>query len=363
MTQKTKKVLIAAAGTGGHVFPGLVVADELHQQGMQVIWLGTEHGIEQQIVPQHNIALLTITIQGLRGKGKTHLMLAPFKIIRAIVQSMCIIKQQKIDLVLAMGGYVCGPIGIAAWLLRKPLLLHEQNSIRGKTNQYLSYFAKHIFTAFPYVFPQKKNVSEVGNPIRAAIGQIDPPEQRLKNLEQRRLRILILGGSQGARAINHVIPALWQFFQNKEVTIWHQTGQRNFAEMKQHYQMLSSNNNENLRYVPFISDMTQAYSWADLIICRAGALTIAELATVGVASILIPFPYAVDDHQTKNARYLTEKGAGILIPEAKLTADYLIELCNSFYHDRQQLKIMASKARALRHTNVSQKIVQLILEV
>lgn len=334
-----------AGGTGGHIFPALVVAKDLVASGHEVLWLGTKQGMEHNIVPDHGFPIAYINIAGLRGHGMVRKLMSPFRIAHSIYQSLKIIKKFNPDAVLGMGGYVTGPGGIAAWLSKVPVYIHEQNSTVGLTNQILSRFSTKIFAAFPESFQKfTSKVMFVGNPIRSEIIDIASPEERIAKDDQKPLKILILGGSRGARAINSAfIASLKNWHSTVMPDVWHQCGVADLEDVESHYLRLGL----PAKVEPFIKDMASAYAWADLVICRAGALTISELSSAGAASILIPYPHAVDDHQTKNAYYLSKNGAAILFPESKLTAAKLQELLINFSKDRTRLIQMACNARSL----------------
>lgn len=356
-----KKILIMAGGTGGHVFPGLAVAELWRAQQHAVVWLGTLHGLDAKLVPAAHLSFHQIKITGLRGKGLLGYLVAPWKILRAIVQSIKLIRKLKPDVVLSMGGYVAGPGGIAAWLLRKPLVVHEQNAIPGTTNKLLSFFAKQVLTAFPIAFKHHRKMQWVGNPIRKSLLELPVPRLRLAG-HSGKLKVLVLGGSQGAQKINQIIPeVLTMLAPNHQPEIWHQTGARHYETTLHGYAQLSQQQNFESRIVPFIDDMTAAYSWADLVICRSGALTVSEIAGVGIASILIPFPYAVDDHQTANAQVLVDVNAAILIQERDLHVEQLKSLIEKFNDDRQQLVTMATQARTLAKPEATQQVVDVCL--
>lgn len=338
-----KKVLIIAGGTGGHIFPALTIAHVLKTQGVEVNWLGAESGMEQTLVgDQYPLHLLPI--RAIRGKGLMKKCLAPWRLCRSIYLALQFIKKIKPDLVIGMGGYASGPGGIAAWLLKVPLVIHEQNAVAGLTNRLLSHVAAITFSAFPNVFPEKIKAITVGNPVRQSLTELPaisspPADHGLP------LRVLVLGGSQGARAINQAILTLLPMLDKKSsIEFWHQTGVRDLSEAQDVY---ASYPNLCYRVASFISDMNEAYSWADLVICRAGALTVSELAVVGKGSILIPFPYAVDDHQTANANNLVAHQAGVLLPEKMLTAEKLYQLLTDFVSNRKKLMNMAENARVV----------------
>ncbi len=352
-----KKVLISAGGTGGHVFPGIAIAQALQQRSIAVHWLGTQHGLDAQLVPREKIAFSSIAIKGLRGKSKVSLLLAPIKIFFATLSAINIIRRENPDVVLTLGGYVTGPAGIAAWLLRKPLVLHEQNAIAGMTNKMLYRFASRVLEAFPHTFSDAKKVITVGNPIRQVIIDIPSPEQRLAQ-RQGALRVLVIGGSQGAQALNALIPHLKASLQDK-IDIWHQTGAKHFVATQQYYRHVK----QTVKLVQFIDNMAQAYEWADIIICRSGALTVSEVAAAGVASILVPFPSAVDDHQTANAHYLSNADAALLLPQASLNAEQLIGFLNKLWDNRALVLTMSKAARALAKPDSTQRVINILTAI
>lgn len=334
-----RPVLIMAGGTGGHVYPALAVADELKKQGIPVVWMGTKKGIEARLVPQAGIAVDWLSMSGLRGKGVFTLLLAPFKIILACTQALQILIKHKPSVVLGMGGFVSAPGGLMAWLIRTPLLIHEQNAVPGMSNRLLSIVASKVMEAFPKSF--KKHSVHVGNPVRHSITTLPSPEQR--NAERRgALRILVFGGSLGAARLNEIVPqACAEVISEKELHIKHQAGKGNFEQTKTNYSQL----NLAADVVEYIDNMDEMYAWADLVICRAGAMTISELAVAGVASVLVPYPYAVDDHQTFNAKFLSDKGAAILIKQDELNIESLVKILKNI--NREKTLEMSNKARQL----------------
>ena len=349
-----RPILIMAGGTGGHVYPALAVADYLRERGVKVLWMGTAIGLEARVVPMNGYQLFTLNISGLRGNGIVRWILAPFKLSLAIWQALKIISKYKPAAVLGMGGYASGPGGIAAWLLRTPLYLHEQNAIAGLTNRILLPLAKQVMQGFPLTFPSQNKVRTTGNPVRQAISVIPEPQQRYKSRQADRMRLLILGGSLGARKLNQVVPAaIKELPHDVVIEVWHQTGEKNLSDTVQLYGELGVS---DVRIDAFIEDMTEAYSWADLVLCRAGALTIAELCVAGLAAILVPFPYAVDDHQTANARYLSESGAAVLLPEPELHESSLAALLQELFQTRQRVLDMANKCRALAYPDATRDV-------
>lgn len=348
-----------AGGTGGHVFPALAIADYLRQRNVPLFWLGTRLGIEARVVPEKGYQLATIHISGLRGKGLLRWIQAPVVLLIALAQSMLILMHIKPAVVLGMGGFVSGPGGIAACLMRIPLCIHEQNAIAGLTNRILAPMARRVMQAFPDTFPVVRNAHTTGNPVRTEIEGILPPAQRIRIDGILPLRILVLGGSQGARRLNRVVPeTLSRLPRDMYFEIRHQTGEKYSSETMAFYQAL----NLKVQLEPFINNIAEAYAWADLVICRSGALTIAELSAAGVASILVPFPFAVDDHQTANARYLVDHGAAVLLPEKDLSEENLGRLIRNFYRSRQRLLDMAQNARAQARPQAASKVAELCLE-
>ncbi len=352
------RIMIMAGGTGGHVFPALAVANELRAQGAEIIWMGTRSGLEAQIVPKAGIQIEWVSISGLRGKGLLSLMLAPFRLLIAMYQALSILMRHRPMVVLGMGGFVAGPGGLMTWLLRKPLLIHEQNAVAGVTNRLLARVATKVITAFPGVLP---NAVHLGNPVREEITRLPEPEKRFEN-RQGALRLLVIGGSLGATIFNKVVPAALALLAKERgediqsIDVWHQAGSRNIEEAQSQYQKMSVEG----RVEPFIDDMAAAYAWADVVLCRAGALTVSELAAAGVASILVPYPYAVDDHQTHNANYLVSTGGGKLLPQDQLNAENLCQLIGSL--DRVALLEMAQSARNEAKSDAVQSVASLCRE-
>ncbi len=346
MLKRPLKIIIMAGGTGGHVFPALAVADVLQQRGAQVEWLGTGKGIEAELVPKAGIKLHALTIEGVRGKGLVSIVKAPFLLLKAVWQAVKIIRQFDADVVLGLGGFASGPGGLAAKLLRKPLVIHEQNAIAGTTNRWLSKVANKALEAFP---KSLKNAVHVGNPVRGAITQVAEIQVNTKQP----LKLLVLGGSLGALAVNQIIPkAIATIPESERPVIRHQTGQRHVDVTRAEYK----HTGVEADVVPFIEDMAQAYEWADAIICRAGALTVSELTLAGRGALLIPFPYAIDDHQTLNAQWLVSNGAGILMPQSDMTIEKITEFVGCMNKDRQQLLILSRSAKALAMPNAASDV-------
>lgn len=357
--KKLQRILITAGGTGGHVFPALAVAKAFQEQGAEVRWVGTRQGIESRVVPANDIAIDYLDVAGVRGQGLKRLLLAPLKIARGVLQVMSLIRTFQPDAVLGMGGFVTGPTGVAAWLSGRPLFIHEQNAIAGFTNRMLSTLARRVFQAFPTAFPASAKVATTGNPVRQEIVQLPAPEQRYGD-RAGPLRILVLGGSQGAVSLNQTVPQAFAQLQGKlDFVVRHQAGPKNIDAARALYHQAGV----DADVVPFIEDMAAAYGWADLVICRSGALTVSELAAAGVASLLIPYPHAVDDHQTRNGEYLSQQGAAVLVQQQHTTPATLATLILNSFSDRAQLQIMATRARELAMQDATGKVVRACQEV
>lgn len=332
-------LMVMAGGTGGHVYPALAVAEHLRAQGWHIVWLATEGGMENRLIADKHYDVAVIRMSGVRGKGWLRKLAAPLQVLRACAQSWSAMRRYRPDVVLGMGGFAAFPGGLTAWLLRRPLVIHEQNSIAGLTNRVLAHFARRVLAAFPSAFGARAAL--VGNPVRANITALPPPEQRFAGREGA-LRVLVVGGSLGAQALNEIVPkALAMLPATSRPQVVHQAGEKHIAELERHYRDAGV----TAETCAFLDDMAARYAWADLVICRSGALTVAELAAVGVASVLVPFPHAVDDHQTYNARYLTDNGAAVLLPQSELNAQALAQLLRGT--SRERLLQMAQRAREL----------------
>jgi UDP-N-acetylglucosamine--N-acetylmuramyl-(pentapeptide) pyrophosphoryl-undecaprenol N-acetylglucosamine transferase len=346
--------MIMAGGTGGHIFPGLAVAAALRARGVPVLWLGAEGGLETRLVPQHGLALTALPVRGLRGKGLRSLLGAPLMLLRSLLAALRAMRAARPRCAISLGGYAAGPGGLAAWLLRVPLLVHEQNRLPGMTNRWLARLARRVLCGFPGAFPMSAKPQVVGNPVRAEIAALATPEIRFAERDAA-LRLLVLGGSQGARALNRALPealrsraGTWQ--------VRHQCGERFAGEARAAYASAGI----EAEILPFIGDMAEAYGWADLVVCRAGALTIAELAAAGVGALLVPFPFAVDDHQTLNAGFLVEAGAAELIPEADDLGARLGAALDRLA-ERGRLQQMAQRARALARIDAAEQVAEACL--
>ena len=359
-SSKIKTVMVMAAGTGGHVFPALAVAEKLREQGIDVHWLATSAGMEHRLVGAKNIPLHPIDIQGLRGNGIKRLVLAPFKILRATFAAMRLMRSLKIDAVIGFGGYVAGPGGLAARLLGLPLVVHEQNAIAGFTNTQLARIASLVLQAFPDTFPDSAKIKTTGNPVRQDIANLPEPATRYDARGNSPLNIFIVGGSLGAQALNERVPEALALL-NIPLKVMHQCGQQQLEQTQQQYAAIN-NSQLDVQVVPFVEDMAQAYANADLMICRAGALTVTEVATAGVAAVFVPLPSAVDDHQTANARYLAGHDAAIICPQASLTAQSLSAALKPMM-SRATLKDMAVKAQQQAQPHATQQVVDLVLSL
>lgn len=354
-------VMIMAGGTGGHVFPALAVADVLRNKGAHVEWLGTPRGIENSLVPAANIPLNHIRVEGVRGRGNLGLIKAPFLILLAVAQAVSILKRVKPNVVIGFGGFASGPAGVAAKILAVPLVIHEQNAIAGTTNRLLSKIAARVLAAFEGAFLNKNIITKVvGNPVRHLIANLPIPTERYEARGEEHLHLLVLGGSLGAKAINELVPqALAKLPAESRPLVRHQSGKNHLESTIASYMQYQV----NAKVDAFVEDMAAAYAWADLVICRAGALTVSELAAAGVAAVLIPLPTAIDDHQTHNANILAKAGAGISLVQKDLTAEKLASLLTDQLHERAKLKEMATNARSLALPQAAETVASICVEV
>ncbi|MBI5626621.1 MAG: undecaprenyldiphospho-muramoylpentapeptide beta-N-acetylglucosaminyltransferase [Nitrosomonadales bacterium] len=378
----SRAILIMAGGTGGHIFPALAVADVLRSQDWRVTWLGAPNSMEAELVPKHGYGMALIRFSGLRGKGLLRKLMLPINLLTALWQSATVILRYRPDVVLGMGGYITFPGGLMAALLRRPLVIHEQNSVAGLSNRVLAHFSQKVLSGFPGVLPKAE---WCGNPVRSSIANLPEPRQRYAK-RSGKLNVLVMGGSLGAKAINEVMPQALALL-SEEVrpngqarsplpsplphageggngslreclfNVVHQTGKQHFDDVQQLYRQAGVQ--ADIR--PFLDDMAGSYANADVVICRAGALTIAELAAAGVASILIPYPFAVDDHQTYNARFLSGQGAAVLLPQSELSAEKLARLLREL--TREKLLAMAQHARSLAKADAAQQVAQVCEEL
>ena len=350
-----RPVLIMAGGTGGHVFPALSVAKVLRERGVPVVWLGVPGSMESRLVPANGFAIEWVQVKGIRGKGLTAWLMAPFRIASAVVQAMAVLRRVRPRSVLGAGGYVSGPGGIAAWLLRIPLLIHEQNAIPGLTNRWLARIASQVLQGFPGSFDKSSGARFVGNPVRADIAAIPEPAMRFEG-RSGRARVLVFGGSQGAQRLNAMVPlALSQLDPKRRPQVRHQAGERGIDAARDAYRQARV----EADVTPFIEDMAAAYAWADVAVCRAGAMTIAELQAAGLGALLIPLPVATDDHQTKNAETMVHIGAGRVLQERDLTAESLSACIADLTADRDRMRRMATAARGARVTDAALRVANL----
>ena len=351
----TKTALIMAGGTGGHIFPGLALADELKSRGWTIHWLGTTQKMEADLIPKAGYDISFIDIQGIRGKGVVSLFKAPFKVLMATQQALKILSEVNPHIVIGMGGYASGPGGVAAKLKRIPMMLHEQNALPGLTNRLLSKIANKVLTGFENAFDAQKTGATsngkylwVGNPLRAQM-----QTKASCSAEGRPLRLLIVGGSLGAKVFNEQLPEVMQALDKTKWQVVHQTGKGQLSIVSDAYQRLEGYTYE---VVEFIDDMSAKYQWADLIICRSGALTVSEIALIGLPSVLVPFPYAVDDHQTLNAQALVDKGGAVLLPQAELEDGKLVSLLENFVRYPGQLASMSKLAQQVAKPNATKDV-------
>jgi UDP-N-acetylglucosamine--N-acetylmuramyl-(pentapeptide) pyrophosphoryl-undecaprenol N-acetylglucosamine transferase len=375
-TNKVLTLLVMAGGTGGHIFPGLAVADKLKREGWIIHWLGTADRMESDIVPKHGYDISFINISGLRHKNLLAWLKLPFKLVNSLLQALKVIKTIQPDVVLGMGGYASAPGGLAAWLMRKPLIVHEQNAAAGLTNRLLARIATKVCCAFPNAFKSNVTVEVVGNPLRANIGNQVAPQakQEIHDESAKKIHnILVVGGSLGAQVLNQIVPLSFtqliessdsnteeSISRKKELpfNLFHQTGKGKQKEVLEAYdpQFLASG---NVRVSEFIDDIASAYRWADIVICRAGALTVSELAMAAKPAIFVPLPHAVDDHQVKNAQYLVSRGGAKLIKQQDLTREGLTKLLNELFSEPKILQNMAQAAFAAADINATDKVASL----
>lgn len=351
------KIVIMAGGTGGHVFPALAVAQVLRARGHEVAWIGTRQGLEARVVPAAGIPLECIEVGGLRGKGWRTLLVAPWRVARAMYQAWRILQRLQPAVALGMGGFASGPGGLVARLRGCPLVLHEQNAAPGFTNRVLSHVTRHVLEGFPGSFAAARHAAYVGNPVRKEIFDVAAPAARFAD-RRAALRVLVIGGSQGARVLNATLPqAVARLPAQLALEVWHQTGVRDVEMVASAYR----EHHVPARVAPFIEDMAEAYAWADLAVCRAGALTIAELAAAGLGALLVPFAAAVDDHQTRNAQFLLRAGAAEVLAQRDVSAHSLVPVLQRLLGNRDGLRQMAERARALAKPDAAQRVADICL--
>ena len=347
--------MILAGGTGGHVFPALAVARDLMQRGHQVYWMGTQNGLEARIVPQNDIPIDWLTVAGFRGKSGLKKVFAPVLLLRACWQAAGVMRRRKPDIVLGLGGFVSGPGGLVAWLMRIPLVIHEQNKIPGTTNRILIKFAKKVLEAFPKSFETSVGAFCTGNPVREEISGL---QEKSYKPQTRPTRILIIGGSQGAQVLNEVVPSALACL-DCEIEVLHQTGKAMCQQTNDQYSTLQI----KAEVKSFIERMSEAYQWADVAICRSGAMTVSELAAAGLPAVLVPYPHAIDDHQTHNAAYLVNSGAAVLIPQSEFCVSRLSDLMTGMLTDKTTLTSMSRAARNLAKPDAARVVADICLQV
>jgi UDP-N-acetylglucosamine--N-acetylmuramyl-(pentapeptide) pyrophosphoryl-undecaprenol N-acetylglucosamine transferase len=357
-----RPVLILAGGTGGHIFPGLAVAAALAARDVPVAWLGSAGGLESRLVPEAGFDFHGIPVSGLRGKGALAWLVAPWRLARAIGAALGRVRALRPRAAVSFGGFAAGPGGLAARLVGVPLVVHEQNRVPGLTNRVLAHLARRVVVGFRDAFGAAHKAMHLGNPVRAAIASIEAPESRLgARGATDPIRLLVLGGSQGARALNRALPlALAAIAAGREAPTFevrHQAGRALLDEASAAYRAAGV----AAEVLPFIADMAEAYAWADLVVCRAGALTLAELCAAGVAAVLVPYPYAVDDHQTRNAEALVERGAAVLVPESPQLADALANAIGRLAASPELRLGMARAARHLAMPDAAERIAEVVL--
>ncbi len=351
--KKPPLVLMMAGGTGGHVYPALAVASEMQNRGYRVEWVGTSRGLEERVVPAAGIKLHHLMVRGVRGKGAMDKLIGLFVLCLSALQALWLVLRLRPSVVVGMGGYVAGPAGIAAWLLRRPLLIHEQNAVAGTTNRMLAPFARTVVAGFPAAFKTDIEYLVLGNPVRAEL--IKAAEDLVYDYEgQRPLRLLVLGGSLGAKPLNDAVPlAVAKLLKTgTELEVWHQAGEAHARDVASSYGDLG----EKVRVAPFIEDMAAAYAWADVVICRAGALTVAELAIMGRPAILIPLPHAIDDHQTANAHSLSDRGGAILMRQSEMSEGSFVKALHTYTEYPERLRAMATASKAVATPEAARQV-------
>ena len=351
-------VLIMAGGTGGHVFPALALARLLRSHSRDVVWLGTRRGLEARVVPGDGFPIEWLSVGGLRGKGLLTLLAAPFQVLRALFQALAVVRRHSPAVVVGLGGFVTGPGGLAAWLCRRPLVIHEQNAIAGFTNRCLAPLAREVLCAFPSAFPAHVHARVIGNPVRAEIAALPPPALRF-NGRDGPIRLLVVGGSLGAARLNSTVPQALGRLQGDagnalKFSVRHQSGEKLIDAARTAYREAGV----SAEVTPFIGDMAEALGWADMVICRAGALTISELAAAGLGAILVPYPHAVDDHQRHNAQFLVSAGAALCIADKDFTPEYLAAQLRQLGADRVRLLAMAESARGIARVDAADELLR-----
>ncbi len=358
-TEKRPTLLVMAGGTGGHIFPGIAVAEYLKAEGWDIHWLGTAKRMEAQLVPEHGFEISFINIAGLRNKNWQAWLKLPFKLLQSVTQSMSVIRKVKPDVVLGMGGYASAPGGFAAWLLSKPLVLHEQNAVAGLSNRFLSRLAVKVLSAFPGAFKSGVKHQVVGNPLRSDIVAL---EQTVPSQPTATKKVLVVGGSLGAKVLNDTVPQAMKQIKLQNITVWHQTGKGNQQAVLESYQRYGLPQ-DKVKVTEFIENMAQAYQWADVVICRAGALTVSELAMAAKPAIFVPLPHAVDDHQTKNAMYLVQGNAAKMIAQNEFNGTSLGQMLNSLFVSDKVIQSMSKAAHDAAHADATARVAQACMEL
>lgn len=358
------KLLVMAGGTGGHVYPALAVANALRDKGWSIDWVGTERGLEHRVVPANDIPLHCLAVRGLRGKGVVARLSGAARLLLAVVEAFGVVRRTQPDVVLGMGGYAAGPAGLAAWILRKPVVIHEQNAIAGTTNRLLAPLARRVLCGLPGAFSTNK-ATVVGNPVRADISALAQQTPTLPSTftPERPLRLAILGGSLGSKPLNEALPAALATLDSdvrSRMVVRHQCGPQHQSATVALYAGCSD---LAVEVQPYVEDMAAMYRWADVVVCRAGALTVAELAISGTPSVLVPLPHAIDDHQTANARALSSGGGAVLLPQAEMTTARLAQLLSDFVCAPQTLVSMGTKARRTAYPQATQTVAGVLQEV
>ena len=356
---RAPQILMMAAGTGGHVFPALAVAEELSNRGAQIHWLGTPGGMENDLVKPTGYTFHAINMQGLRGKGVGRLLKLPSTLLAATLAAVKIIRTQKINMVVGFGGYVSAPGGIAARMTGTPLVIHEQNAIAGMSNRYLAKLATKVLQAFENTFGDSQKIAKletVGNPVRNTISGVAPPAERYNIDSNAPLKLLVVGGSLGAQVLNETVPKMLELIK-QPLEVHHQCGRNNDKTTQAAYGAIDTSQHQ-IKVAPFINNMAAAYNWADIVVCRAGALTVTEIQNVGIAAIFVPLPHAVDDHQTANAKTLTQIDAALLMPQSKLTAQGLADALAKL--DRRECLAMAERGYAHAHRGSTQQVADIV---
>lgn len=356
-----RPVMVMAGGTGGHVYPALAVADALRAAGVPVVWLGTRTGLEARVVPAADFPIEWLSISGLRGRGLLTWLWAPVRLLRALAQAFRILSSRRPAVLLGMGGFVAGPGGVAAWLLDLPLVIHEQNARAGLTNRIQSWWASVTLEGFPASHPWPRGARHVGNPVRTTIADLPSPAERFDG-RTGPFRLLVLGGSQGARSLNRMLPAaLAELAAGTAVRVRHQSGAGDLEATREAYDDAGLSDDVRVEVVPFIEDMAEAYAWPDLVVCRAGALTVSELAAAGVGALMVPFPHAVDDHQTANAEWLASAGGGEVLAEDALDPRSLVSALMPLVTDRERCLSMALAAHRLARPDAAEQVARVCM--